>query len=104
MLHSRFGINYNDLDPRFRKGSILVRDVPHDSTSPEPPAPITPAVPADLVDPDAQEPQSQGASEKPQMVKKLPKKKGKPQTKINLLHCDIIQDAFWDARPHLLSE
>lgn len=26
MLFSRFGINYNDLPPRFRKGSVLVRE------------------------------------------------------------------------------
>lgn len=29
-------------------------------------------------------------------------KREKPKTTIEVLHCDIIGDEFWDARPHLL--
>lgn len=28
--------------------------------------------------------------------------KSKPRMIVNLLHCDIIEDGFWMARPHLL--
>lgn len=38
------------------------------------------------------------------MAKKA-KKKGKPaQTRIELVHCDIIKDDFWNARPGILGE
>jgi hypothetical protein len=30
MLFSRFGINYNDVHPRFRKGSVIVREQPEE--------------------------------------------------------------------------
>ncbi|KAL1732375.1 Thg1 C terminal domain-containing protein [Schizophyllum commune] len=64
ILFSRFGMNYNSIDERYRKGSVLVREEP----------------------------------------KKKKKAKDKPFTQIVLLHCDIIKDEFWAARPYLLTE
>lgn len=36
------------------------------------------------------------------MAKKAKKKA--PQTRIELVHCDIIKDDFWNARPGILGE
>ncbi|KAK0494071.1 Thg1 C terminal domain-containing protein [Armillaria luteobubalina] len=70
ILFSRFQINYNDIDPRYRKGSVLVRtEVPEEE-------------PAD----------------KTEQQKKKAKKKAKPRTKVDLIHCDIIKDQFWNER------
>ncbi|KAJ7056855.1 Thg1 C terminal domain-containing protein [Mycena amicta] len=76
MLFSRFNINYNTIDARFRKGSVLVREKEPpfvDSAVPPPdraPAPLT---------------------------------KAKPKLVVVVLHCDIIKDEFWDTRPEILS-
>ncbi|KAF8917554.1 Thg1 C terminal domain-containing protein [Mucidula mucida] len=60
ILFSRFSLNYNTIDPRYRKGSVLVRTKEEES-----------------------EPK---------------KKKARPRTEVDLLHCDIIQDDFWTQR------
>lgn len=31
------------------------------------------------------------------------KRKPKPRTIVTLLHCDVIEDKFWTARPYLLA-
>jgi len=38
------------------------------------------------------------------MAKKARKKGKAPQTRIELVHCDIIKDDFWNARPAILGE
>jgi tRNA(His) guanylyltransferase len=38
------------------------------------------------------------------MAKKAKKKGKPPQTRIELVHCDIIKDDFWNARPGILGE
>lgn len=73
ILFSRFGINYNDLAERYKKGSVLVRE------------PV-------LID--AELPEAVQLQEK--------KKKSKLPMVVTLYHCDIIGDAFWAARPGLL--
>ena len=37
-------------------------------------------------------------------AKKVKKKGKSPQTRIELVHCDIIKDDFWNARPGILGE
>jgi len=74
ILFTRFEINYNALPERFRKGSVLVRDeVPEGECSP------------------AQ-----------RRTLDATNKVGKVKTHVTLMHCDIIGDAFWADRPHLL--
>lgn len=73
ILFSRFGINYNDIAERYRKGSVLVRE----------------PVFLDAEIPGAAQPQEG-------------KKKSKPPTAVTLCHCDIIGDAFWATRSGLL--
>ncbi|OBZ72010.1 putative tRNA(His) guanylyltransferase [Grifola frondosa] len=92
MMFSRFGINYTDISPRYRKGSILVRmEIP-----PEPEADVEPASGkiSEVIE--------SGAD--PTSKPKTAKKNVKIRTFIELLHCDLIGDEFWEARPHLLSE
>lgn len=75
LLFSKFGINYNQLPPRYRKGSTIVRNDPD-------------AVPQDAGDP------SRRAKRKPY--------EGTIGT-LAVLHEDIIKDAFWIGRPWLLA-
>ncbi|KAH9945404.1 tRNAHis guanylyltransferase [Epithele typhae] len=84
MLFSRFGINYNEISARFRKGSVLVRE----------PVPKTATENADPPAAEGDKQEGKGAS----------KKKTRIRTTVELYHCDIIGDEFWDARPMLLTE
>ncbi|KAJ7596513.1 Thg1 C terminal domain-containing protein [Mycena floridula] len=83
ILFSRFGINYNDIDPRFRKGSILVRE--------------SPATKEEGLD--SESPPAEKESEPKKSEKKKPGIGGLLQT----LHCDLINAQFWEERPHLLA-
>lgn len=86
ILFSRFKINYNQLDARYRKGSVMVREevVEEETTPPNEPEP-TPSEPSKTND-------------------KKKNKKAKPPTRVVLLHCDIIKDEFWNERPGLLAD
>ncbi|KAH6909308.1 Thg1 C terminal domain-containing protein [Coprinopsis sp. MPI-PUGE-AT-0042] len=129
ILHSRFGINYNTLDPRYRKGSILVRQ-PDFEAKPEAEVAPSPAAPP------SDEGHTPGPSDEPSQIppetlqveplgnavgaaapldaplnsEKEPKKatkkasKSKQWTKVALLHCDLIREEFWNERPGLLDE
>ncbi|KAH7911363.1 Thg1 C terminal domain-containing protein [Hygrophoropsis aurantiaca] len=91
ILHSRFGINYNHLNERFRKGSVIVRE----ELSPD----------SSLTHTETTKTLADGCSDveatnDPPVVKK----KSTFKTMINILHCDIIGDEFWNARPYILSQ
>lgn len=116
MLFTRFGINYNTIPERYRKGSVLVREEASVSrtVSSAPPltcvstqipnssdtssldtsnisgdhAPVTNATPLEDV-PDAETGMTRS-------------KKTKRRTQVTLYHCDIIDDSFWEARRYLL--
>lgn len=78
LLYSQFGINYNHLPARFRKGSTIVR------VDPAPPPP--PVV-------EGETPPSKG--------------KRKPYEgtvgELVVIHEDLIKDSFWTDRPWLLA-
>lgn len=78
LLFSRFGINYNNIEPMFRKGSTLVR-----------------------LDPSAASQGSEGVMEEGRKTKKVKPFEG-ITGEIVVLHEDIIGDAFWSHRPWLL--
>ncbi|KAJ7503327.1 Thg1 C terminal domain-containing protein [Mycena galericulata] len=88
ILFSQFNVNYNTLDPRFRKGSTLVREeiVEEESHLPGNEDPTDTSVPGSDAPPVSQM-----------------RSRTKPRTRIVVLHCDIIRDEFWDARPDILS-
>ncbi|KAF8124815.1 Thg1 C terminal domain-containing protein [Boletus edulis] len=99
MLFQRFKINYNELPARFRKGSVVVREKVRsckqwllDLNEPED------AHDAD----DVPEPIKPKTSEIAQIPFKA-SQRDKSKTTIEVMHCDIIGDEFWDARPHLLA-
>ncbi|KAF7311936.1 Histidine tRNA guanylyltransferase [Mycena indigotica] len=73
LLFTRFGVNYNAVDERFRKGSVLVRQQEQQGSHPDSPSP---------------EAKAKANASKPAVV---------------ILHCDIIKDEFWDSRPEILS-
>ncbi|TFK22777.1 tRNAHis guanylyltransferase [Coprinopsis marcescibilis] len=102
ILFSRFKINYNQLDPRFRKGTILVRE-----EEPEPTPAIeqvasaieNTATPSSECEQPATSPDS--AKSKKQKKRAV---KAKPRTRVVVIHTDIIRDEFWSARPNILVE
>jgi tRNA(His) guanylyltransferase len=70
LLFSKFGINYNNLDQSFRKGSVIYRRLKQREVS----------VDHEVVD---------GAGKKG-----VGKKRG---TELTVEHCDIIGDEFWNS-------
>ncbi|KAG5636225.1 hypothetical protein H0H81_008732 [Sphagnurus paluster] len=107
ILFSRFQVNYNQIDERYRKGSILVRE---EIPEPEPGATPVRADDAEQVG-EVGETTGDIASEPVTAPRKGGEKKkhtqkrnAKSRTKILVLHCDIMKDEFWDARPAILKE
>jgi tRNA(His) guanylyltransferase len=126
MLFSRFGINYNEISQRFKKGSVIVREIIAPESSDkgeilEPPMLLTRSGVNQTPD---ESPENIGASDLPTNIpphsqsvnegdgtppldpprqkRSKAKKKNKLETKVEVLHCDIIGDEFWLDRPHLL--
>lgn len=87
MLFSQFSMNYNSLPARYRKGSVLVREeVPTITDT------VAPGDPA-------------GVPEGTYSIAPSAKsKKRKAETVVQVLHCDIIKDDFWNERPNILSD
>lgn len=126
MLFSRFGINYNEISQRFKKGSVIVREIVSPETSDkgeyiEPPM-LLACLGAKQERDESPEcsgasdpltnipPHSQSTNEDdetptfglPRQKRSKAKKKNKLETTVEILHCDIIGDEFWLARPQLL--
>lgn len=82
MLFSRFGINYNGISQRFKKGSVIVREIVAPESSDK----------GEKLEPPF-DPFHQQCSKA---------KKNKLETTVEVLHCDIIGEEFWLPRRHLL--
>ncbi|TFK73229.1 tRNAHis guanylyltransferase [Pluteus cervinus] len=133
ILFTRFGINYNTLDERFKKGSILVRELLDDQPKPPPQASIESSqtqTPTETPSNESNHPQStstETSSETspqphsssssptdgdPELKKSKPRRKEKKTKsgtvnqpmRIDLVHVDIIKDDFWEKRPWLLAD
>ncbi|KAJ3995165.1 Thg1 C terminal domain-containing protein [Lentinula boryana] len=91
ILFSNFEINYDKIDPRYRKGSVFVRV---ETTPEEPPNELSTNTDAASARPIVSE----------ESRRKEEKKKKKVATQIELLHCDIIRDEFWDKYAHLMRD
>ncbi|KAG6826738.1 hypothetical protein H0H92_014628 [Tricholoma furcatifolium] len=92
IMFSRFQVNYNNIDERFRKGSVLVRE-----EIAEPAVTTAPSLS------DAANVQSDDVAAGLAPKKKVKSKQAKPPTRVVVLHCDIIKDEFWDQRPGILT-
>ncbi|KDQ59148.1 hypothetical protein JAAARDRAFT_154422 [Jaapia argillacea MUCL 33604] len=112
LLFSRFGINYNDLPSRYRKGSVLLRE--EDEASASLPGDDTSNVEQDQEHPcqgihnaNVAAPDEAPRETVPQISKqgdaKRDRKTRVSPTIVKVLHCDIIRADFWLARPDLLS-
>ncbi|KAG2035747.1 tRNAHis guanylyltransferase [Suillus americanus] len=126
MLFSRFGINYNEISQRFKKGSVIVREIvaPESSNQGEYLEPPILLTHSEVIQAHDESPERSGASDPPTNIpphsqsvdegdgtppfnpprqkRSKAKKKTKLETTVEILHCDIIGDEFWLARPHLL--
>jgi tRNA(His) guanylyltransferase len=124
LLFSRFGINYNNLPPRFRKGSVIVRVDPEVVAAARVASPdvagaraayeaiehvgsgVQPTVDAlralgglqlgHSMSPPLR-PEAQGGH-KPKKIKPYEGTSGE----MMVLHEDLIKDSFWEERPWLL--
>lgn len=106
LLHNSFGVNYNDLDPRFRKGSVIVRETITAADAPfnksildgtdETLAVLEHAAAAEG---DQAPRHDQDTSPPAGMQRASPQK---PKRRLVVMHCDLIEDAFWTERPELL--
>ncbi|TFY62927.1 hypothetical protein EVG20_g6527 [Dentipellis fragilis] len=94
ILFNRFGINYNLLPERFRKGSVLVREEVKEDSDP---------LPSSDVESSTENPNFPDSEAKViQRTKEKKSKKARTRTHVVLYHCDIIRDPFWNERPWLL--
>ncbi|KAG7090131.1 hypothetical protein E1B28_011739 [Marasmius oreades] len=98
LLFSRFGINYNDVDARFRKGSVIVKIDLSDGTN----APVDVARVEDQAT--GSENMGERLGERTQTKKQRKRKNATNKTGLEILHCDIISDLFWNDRPNILNE
>ncbi|KAI8980123.1 tRNAHis guanylyltransferase [Trametes punicea] len=101
ILFSRFGINYNDLPARFRKGSVLVRAEAHTKPGHQVSEPMDETA-ADAGTSALAPPNT--LNDATADVQNPKKQKTRTRTTIELLHCDIIGDDFWAARPNILAD
>ncbi|CCM04235.1 uncharacterized protein FIBRA_06402 [Fibroporia radiculosa] len=91
MLHSRFGMNYNSIPTRYRKGSVLIRErISAESSISQP----------SEAEGDAAAPSS--GEQTARTLGQRAEKKSEARKRLSVLHCDIIGDEFWQQRPHLL--
>ncbi len=108
MLYSRFGINYNELPARFRKGSVLVREEVCPGDRCESRLLITTGQVSDTVEtrsgPETDKAAASDPGEPAPTSGKKAQKKPRVRTTVELYHCDIIGDEFWDCRPNLLAD
>jgi len=106
LLFTRYGINYNELDPQFRKGSVAVREV-IDELTPQGPPNLTPVIGGQTSESAKTRNDAAVSSSVPPEEaepKEAKKTKIKQRTRIDILHCDIIAEDFWRPRPHLLAD
>lgn len=88
ILFSRFGINYNNEDEIYKKGSVVYRQYQLED---QPPPPPTQA-------PESQAPTTELSKTQQEKMRKLRRK-----AQVVVEHVDIIKDDFWQRRPWLLS-
>lgn len=115
ILFSRFNINYNNINERFKKGSVLVRE--ETPSLHEQVAVNLDAIPSSNLSGQEQIRQSSVETDvtkeidaaqgslfdvKPRATAKKSKDKVM-ESRIELLHCDTIKDIFWTSRPGLLA-
>ena len=112
LLWSRFGINYNDEDEMFKKGSVVYRefDLPPSSLPPPPPPPPPPITAGDSGNADGNGNGSGSRNDGDQPGDGLSKsqrekrKKVYKKARVVVRFCDLIKDAFWDQRPWILGD
>ncbi|BGO90818.1 hypothetical protein NBRC10512_000118 [Rhodotorula toruloides] len=99
ILFSQFGINYNNLEPMYRKGSLVIwEEGPPTENAPastdEPScSPSTSPSPAS-----AQSANSPSTNSTPAPVKMRQRKKpAKPKRRLVVVHEDLISDAWWES-------
>jgi hypothetical protein len=89
VLGSSRGSMIADRRPKVVEPDVEDDDVPAEAPNPQPQAPDSTF-------------ESPSAPTQEGRKRKL-KRPSKPKTKITLLHCDVIQDEFWEARPSILA-
>ncbi|BGP23938.1 tRNA(His) guanylyltransferase [Rhodotorula toruloides] len=95
ILFSQFGINYNNIEPMYRKGSLVIWEE-------EPPAGDAtastddPSTVAPSHAPPADSPAPSGSFSVPVKMRQR-KKPAKPKRRLVVVHEDLISDAWWES-------
>lgn len=84
ILFSRFGINYNNEEEIWRKGSVLVREYEKGEGERVREGEVTAEV------------------KEESRTQRERREKTRRKAKVVVRHCDIIKDAFWEERPWVL--
>ncbi|QRW13561.1 tRNA(His) guanylyltransferase [Ceratobasidium sp. AG-Ba] len=95
ILFQDFKTNYNALPERFKKGSVLVREVLNATDPSLVDTSVQVGAEAQVPDPGIQNPS-------PKWKKSSKKKQRAPPSVVRTVHVDIIKDDFWTAHPDLL--
>jgi len=110
MLFSRFGINYNALPSRFRKGTVVVREQLSGGDEIENTGELS-LVHVPRANPlESLSLNHSVVGSESDIGSPPPRRNGKRKTRkqessrIALIHCDIIENGFWEHRPYLLEE
>lgn len=90
ILFSRFGINYNNEDEIYKKGSVVYRQYQLEDQSS--------TATATTQAPESQAPPTELSKTQQEKMRKLRRK-----AQVVVEHVDIIKDDFWQRRPWLLS-
>lgn len=105
LLWSRFGINYNDEDEMFKKGSVVFREFDLSSPLSLPPLPPLPPITAgDSGNGIGSGNDGDTAGDGLSKSQREKRKKMYKKARVVVRFCDIIKDAFWDVRPWILGD
>lgn len=114
ILHSQFGINYNSVDARFRKGSVVVKvqkpvEKPNEASASSAQSDVEAGGSFDQGTPDTDVGEKDITAQKIQhrREKKEAKKAEKMAMRkrewvLSVMHCDVIGDDFWHSHPDIL--
>ncbi|KAG9019856.1 tRNA-His guanylyltransferase, partial [Tulasnella sp. 427] len=111
ILFTQFGINYNTVDARYRKGSVIVRSLADDTTEAPPSAQVEVEATESLYSEASVEVIGEQDVEAQRIQRRRERKEAKKAEKVaarkrewvlSVMHCDMIGEDFWQTNPQIL--
>ncbi|RDW90068.1 tRNA guanylyltransferase [Aspergillus mulundensis] len=98
ILFKRFGINYNNEEEIYKKGSVVYRQYQLEEAKTKAELGFDPKTPQGAGDEEGALPQENVSKTQQEKLRKLRRK-----AQVVVDHVDIIKDEFWERRPWILS-